>query len=87
MWDVFPDDMGLENSVESALAKLDLNEPMLEPVTFDDSDTVEGSSSILADAEMTLDTEEEDGSGQHWIWVWTTVLSRHWPTWILMSQC
>ena len=21
------------------------------------------------------------------IWVWKTVLSRHWPTWILMSQC
>jgi hypothetical protein len=30
MWDVFPDDMGLDNSVELALANLDLNEPMLE---------------------------------------------------------
>ena len=56
MWDVFPDDMGLDSSVELALANLDLNEPVLEPVTFDDGDTVEGSSSTPADAEMTLDT-------------------------------
>jgi hypothetical protein len=38
MWDVFPDDMGLDNSVELELANLDLNEPVLEPVTFDDGD-------------------------------------------------
>ena len=62
MWDVFPDDMGLDNSVELALANLDLNEPMLEPVTFDDGDTVEGSSSTPIDAKMTLDTEEEDAA-------------------------
>ena len=49
MWDAFPDDMGLDNSVELALANLDLNEPLLEPVTFDDGDTVEGPSSTLAD--------------------------------------
>ena len=48
MWDVFLDDMGLDSSVEMALANLDLNEPMLEPITFDDGDTVEGSSSTLA---------------------------------------
>ena len=42
MWDVFPDDMGLDNSVELALANVDLNEPAIEPVTFDDGDTVEG---------------------------------------------
>ena len=69
MWDVFPDDMGLDSSVELALANLDLNEPVLEPVTFDDGDTVEGSSSTPTDAEVTLDTEEEDAveesSGEH----------------------
>eukprot|EP00253_Pinus_taeda_P002694 PITA_02694 len=69
MWDVFPDDMGLDNSVEVALANMDLNDPMLEPVRFDDGDTVEGSSSTLADAEATLDTGEEDAaeesSGDH----------------------
>ena len=37
--------MGLDNNVELALANLDLNEPMLEPVTFDDGDPLEGSSS------------------------------------------
>ena len=68
MWDVFPDDMGLDSSVELALANLDLNEPVLEPITFDDGDIVEGSSST-ADVEMTLDIEEEDAaeerSGDH----------------------
>ena len=69
MWDVFPDDMGLDNSVDLALANLDLNELVLEPVTFDDANTVEGSPSTPADAEMTLDTKEEDvaeeSSGDH----------------------
>ena len=69
MWDVFPDDMGLDNSVQLALAYLDLNEPVLEHVTFDDGDTVEGLSSTPTDTEMTLDTEEEDAteerSGDH----------------------
>ena len=49
MWDVFPDDIDLHNSTELALANLDLNDPMLEPMTFDDSDPLEGSSSTLAD--------------------------------------
>jgi hypothetical protein len=35
----------LNNSVELALANLDLNELVLEPVTFDDDDPLEGSSS------------------------------------------
>ena len=43
--DVFPDDMGLDNSIELALANMDLNDPVLEPVTFDDSDPLEGLSS------------------------------------------
>jgi hypothetical protein len=55
MWDVFPDDMGLDNSVELALANLDLNEPVLEPVTFDDGDPLEGSSSTPTDAQIGLD--------------------------------
>jgi hypothetical protein len=59
MWDVFPDDMGLDNSVELALANLDLNEPVLEPITFDDGDPLEGSSSTQIDAQIALDIEEE----------------------------
>jgi hypothetical protein len=54
---VFPDDMGLDNSVELALANLDLNDPVLEPVTFDDGDPLEGSSSTAADAQIALDIE------------------------------
>ena len=66
VWDVFPDDMGLDTTVELALANMDLNDPVLEPVRFDD---LEGSTSIPADAEATMDTgEEEDAkesSGDH----------------------
>ena len=62
MWDVFPDDMGLDNNVELALANLDLNDPMLKLVTFDDGDAVEGSSSTPADVKLTLDIEEEDAA-------------------------
>jgi hypothetical protein len=64
MWDVFPDDMGLDSSVELALANLDLNEPVLEPVTFDDGDPLEGSSSTPADADLGLDIEEEEDGGE-----------------------
>ena len=60
MWDVFPDDMGLDNSVELALANLDLNDPVLEPITFDDGDPLEGSSSTTAYAQIALNIEEEE---------------------------
>ena len=66
MWDVFPDDMGLDNSVELALAILDLTALVLEPVTFDDR--VEASSSTPADAKMTEEedaSEPEESSGEH----------------------
>jgi len=53
--------MGLDNNVELALANLDLNDLVLEPVTFDDGDPIEGSSSTARDAHITLDIEEEDG--------------------------
>ena len=59
MWDVFLDDMGLDSSTELALANLDLNDPVLEPVTFDDSDPLEGSSSTPADIDPIM-VEEED---------------------------
>ena len=52
---IVPDDMGLDTTVELALANMDLNDPVLEPVRFDD---LEGSTSIPADAEATMDTEE-----------------------------
>jgi hypothetical protein len=57
---VFLDDMGLENSVELALANLDLNDLVLEPITFDDGDPLEGSSSTTTDAKIALDIEEEE---------------------------
>ena len=66
MWDVFPNDIGLDNSVELALANLDLNAPVLEPVTFDDG--VEASSSTPADAEMAEEedaSEPEESNGEH----------------------
>jgi hypothetical protein len=55
MWDVFLDDMGLNNSAELALANLDLNERVLESVTFDDGDPLEGSSSTSTNARIALD--------------------------------
>jgi hypothetical protein len=66
MWDVFLDDMGLNNIVELALANLDLNELVLESVTFDDGDPHEGSFSTSTNAQIALDIgeeeeEEEDG--------------------------
>jgi hypothetical protein len=65
MWDVFSDDMGLNNSVELALANLDLNELVLEPVTFDDGDPLEGSSpeSTSTNARIALDIGEEEEDG------------------------
>jgi hypothetical protein len=49
MWDVFPDDMGLDDTVELALANVDLNDPVLELVTFEDDIPLEGSSSTATD--------------------------------------
>ena len=50
MWDVFLDDMGLNDSVVLALANMDLNDPVLEPVTFEDDIPLEGSSSTTTDS-------------------------------------
>ena len=47
-----------------ALANLDLNEPVLELVTFDDGDPLEGSSSTPADAQTAVDIEEEEDGGE-----------------------
>jgi hypothetical protein len=63
MWDVFLDDMGLNNSVELALANLDLNELVLESVTFDHGDPLEGSSSTSTNARIALDIGEEEEDG------------------------
>jgi hypothetical protein len=60
MWDVFPDDMGLDSSVELALANLDLNELVLEPVTFDDDDHLEGHPPHQWDADLGLNMEEDE---------------------------
>lgn len=36
MWDAFPDDMATDSTIELVLANLDLNEPVLKLVSFDD---------------------------------------------------
>jgi hypothetical protein len=60
---LFLDDMGLDNSVELALANLDLIEQVLELVTFDDGDLLKGSSSTPTNAYLELDIEEDDDDG------------------------
>ena len=64
MLDVFPDDMGLDNTTELALANLDLNDPVLESMTFDDSDPLERSSSTPADIDPIMVEEEEESSDE-----------------------
>ena len=53
----------MNNSVELALANLDLNELVLESVTFDDGDPLEGSSSTSTNAWIALDIGEEEEDG------------------------
>jgi hypothetical protein len=63
MWDVFSDDMGLNNSVELALSNLDLNELVLEPVTFDDGEILlrgHPPESTSTNARIALDIGEEE---------------------------
>ena len=48
----------MDNSTELALAILDHNDPVLDPVTFEDSDSLEGSSSTLADIDPHMVEEE-----------------------------
>ena len=51
-----------ENSTELALANMDLNDPVLELVTFDNGYPMEGSSStsVVADRQMGGEEEEEE---------------------------
>ena len=66
MWDVFPDDMGLDGNVELALANMDLNDPVLEPVSFDD-ELLEASSSTPTTngaADLGSGIEEGDDGGE-----------------------
>lgn len=59
--------MGLDNTVELALANMDLNDPVLEPVTFDDEPN-EGSSTTPEDvagaANLGLGTKDEEDDGE-----------------------
>jgi hypothetical protein len=50
--------MGLDNSVELELAKMDLNEPVLEPITFEDDIPLKGSSSTTKNPQIGLDVED-----------------------------
>ena len=54
----------LNNNVELASANLDLNEPVLESITFDDGDLLEGSSSTSTNAQIALDIEKEEDRGE-----------------------
>ena len=61
MWDVFPDDMGLDSSTKLALANLDLNDQVLESVKFDDSDPLDWSSSSPTDIDpQTVEEEKKE---------------------------
>jgi hypothetical protein len=55
----------LDSNIELALANMDLNEPVLEPVSFDEDneEPLDESSSTPADGatELGLGIEEEDG--------------------------
>jgi hypothetical protein len=53
----------LNNSVELALANLDFNELVLESITFDDGDPLEGSFSTSTNARIALDMGEEEKDG------------------------
>jgi hypothetical protein len=68
MWDVFPDDMGLDNNIKLALANMDLNEPVLESITFDEDneEPLDESSNTPAGGatELGLGIEEEE-DGEH----------------------
>jgi hypothetical protein len=48
MWYVFLDDVGLDDNVTLALTNMDLNDSVLEPITFEDDIPLEGSSSTIA---------------------------------------
>ena len=65
MWAVFCDNMGFEDNVKLVLDNMDFNDPMLEPINFDD-EPIEGSSSTSVDVASDLglgekEKEEEDG--------------------------
>ena len=69
MWDVFPDDIGLDNTIELELSNMDLNYLVLELITFDD-DPHEVSSSTLVyaigatDLGLGVEEEGEEGGGE-----------------------
>ena len=68
MWDVFPDDMGLDGNIELGLANIDLNGLVLEPVTFDEDneEPLDESSTTPACGvtQLGLGIEEEEDGGQ-----------------------
>jgi hypothetical protein len=67
MWGVFLDDMGLDGNIELALANMDLNEPVLEQVTFDEDNEElldESSTTPIGGAtKLGLGIEEEEDGG------------------------
>lgn len=58
---MFTDEMGIDSTIQLALANLYLNKPLLELITFDDGDPLEGSSSTSIDVNLGLDIDEEEG--------------------------
>jgi hypothetical protein len=68
MWDVFLDYMDIDSTFGLAFANLELHEPILKLITFDDGigDPNKGPSTILVDANLAmedLEEEEEEHNG------------------------
>ena len=56
---MLPRSIDLDNSTKLALANLNLNDPVLELITFDDVDPMEESSSTPTDVDHKMGREEE----------------------------
>lgn len=55
----------LDNSLELALANMDLNASVVQQVTSNDDDPLEGSSFTPTDVDIALDIEQEAERGEH----------------------
>ena len=63
---MFPDDMCLENNVELELSNMDLNDPVLEPITFENDIPLEGSSSTTTDRVLQIGLDDHVEEPEVW---------------------
>jgi hypothetical protein len=70
----------LNNSVELELANLHLNELVLESITFDDGDPLEGSFSTSTNARIALDMWEEEEEEERAVVVMPILMIMTWRT-------